>query len=63
MNLAARLAARAAEGRPVRAALIGSGTSITAVTTDERPPRGARARELAGWALVPVLAIASARTR
>jgi uncharacterized SAM-binding protein YcdF (DUF218 family) len=47
----------------LRAALLGSGTRVVIATTDAVSPRKARVRELACWALVPVLALAAARTR
>lgn len=47
----------------VRAALFGSRTKVTLATTDERGTHGVRIRELAGWALLPVLAVVAARTR
>lgn len=46
-----------------RAALAGSGARIELVTTDEPARPAARARELACWSLVPVLAVVAARTR
>jgi uncharacterized SAM-binding protein YcdF (DUF218 family) len=47
----------------LRAALLGSGTRVVIATTDTVSPRKTRVRELACWALVPVLALAAARTR
>lgn len=47
----------------VRAALFGSRTKITLATTDERETYGARIRELAFLALVPVVAVAAACSR
>lgn len=47
----------------VRASLTGSGALVLAVATEERPSPSARIRELACWLLVPVLALATARTR
>lgn len=46
-----------------RAALFGTHTKVTLATTDERGTPRARARELACWAALPVLAIVAARTR
>jgi uncharacterized SAM-binding protein YcdF (DUF218 family) len=46
-----------------RAALFGSGTKVTLATTQEHATRGARLRELACWAVLPVLAVMAARTR
>ncbi|MGH3065457.1 MAG: YdcF family protein [Gaiellaceae bacterium] len=46
-----------------RAALVGPHTKVTLATTDERGTRRQRARELACWAVVPVLALVAARTR
>lgn len=45
----------------VRAALAGTGTRVRVATTSERPSSAARARELACWSLVPVLAAVAAR--
>jgi uncharacterized SAM-binding protein YcdF (DUF218 family) len=42
----------------LRAALHGSESSAAAVTTDERPPPGARLRELVCWTLVPFAVLA-----
>ena len=47
----------------VRAALAGTGTRVELATTDEAPRARARARELACWSLVPVLAVLGARAR
>jgi hypothetical protein len=44
----------------LRAALRGSGSSLRLATTDERPSRATRLRELACWTLVPPLAALSA---
>jgi uncharacterized SAM-binding protein YcdF (DUF218 family) len=46
-----------------RAALFRSQTRLTLATTSEPATRAARLRELACWALVPVLAVVAARTR
>lgn len=46
-----------------RAALAGSGVRVELVTTDEEARPTARARELACWSLVPVLAVVAARAR
>ena len=46
-----------------RAALSGSRTRITLVTTGEGATYGARIRELACWVLLPVLAVVAARAR
>ena len=47
----------------VRAALAGSGTRVEVATTGEPARPSARARELACWSLVPVLAAVAARAR
>ena len=47
----------------VRAALFSSGAKVALATTDERATHRARARELACWAVVPILAVVAARTR
>ena len=46
-----------------RAALVGSRTKVTLVTTAERGTPKARVRELVCWAALPVLAVVAARTR
>lgn len=46
-----------------RAALAGSGATLELITTDEAPRASTRARELACWGLVPVLALAATRAR
>jgi hypothetical protein len=46
-----------------RAALAGTGTTVELVTTDEPVRPRARARELACWSVVPVLALVAARAR
>jgi uncharacterized SAM-binding protein YcdF (DUF218 family) len=46
-----------------RAALAGSGARVALVTTTEPARPRARARELACWSLVPVLAVVAARAR
>jgi hypothetical protein len=46
-----------------RAALAGSDARLELVTTSESPRPGVRARELAGWGFVPVLALVAARAR
>jgi uncharacterized SAM-binding protein YcdF (DUF218 family) len=46
-----------------RAALFRSQTKVTLATTDEPATRAARLRELAGWTLLPLLAVVAARTR
>jgi uncharacterized SAM-binding protein YcdF (DUF218 family) len=46
-----------------RAALAGSGAGLELVTTDESARPGARARELACWSVVPVLAVVAACAR
>ena len=46
-----------------RAALFGSHAKVTLATTDERATHRARVRELACWAIVPVLAVVAARTK
>ena len=47
----------------VRAALVGSRTKVTLATTDERGTHGARIRELASLALLPVVAVAAVCSR
>lgn len=47
----------------VRAALLGSGTSLQVAATDEPPTPVRGLRELAAWTVVPVLALVAARTR
>jgi hypothetical protein len=47
----------------VRAALAGTGAQVKLATTGEAPRARARARELACWSLVPVLAVLAARAR
>lgn len=46
-----------------RAALARTGARLVLATTDEHPARATRARELACWSLVPVLALVAARAR
>ncbi len=46
-----------------RAALAGSRATVRVITVDEPPRRSLRARELACWSLVPVLALVAARCR
>ena len=46
-----------------RAALAGSGVRVVLAETDEEARPAARARELACWSLVPVLAVVAARAR
>lgn len=46
-----------------RAALTGTGSRLEVVTTDESRTHRTRARELACWSLVPVLALVAARAR
>jgi len=46
-----------------RAALAGTGARVELVTTHEAQPHGSRARELACWSLVPLLALVAARAR
>ena len=46
-----------------RAALTGSQVNVTLATTDERGTYRARARELACWLTLPVMAIVAARAR
>lgn len=46
-----------------RAALAGSGVRVELATTGEEARPAARARELACWSLVPVLAVVAARAR
>jgi uncharacterized SAM-binding protein YcdF (DUF218 family) len=50
-------------GALVRASLLGSGATLTVVTTDEPATARHVLRELAAWAAVPVLALIAARTR
>lgn len=50
-------------GTLVRAALLGSGTHVHVVATDEPATTGGAMRELASWALVPVLALVALRIR
>lgn len=50
-------------GLLARAALIGSQTKVIVATTNEDATLRARLRELACWAVLPVLAIVAARTR
>lgn len=47
----------------LRAALLGSGTSIRIARCDEPPAPAYRLRELASWIFVPLLAVVAARTR
>jgi uncharacterized SAM-binding protein YcdF (DUF218 family) len=47
----------------LRAALAGSGASARTATTDEQVTPFRRVRELASWAIVPLLAFVAARTR
>ena len=47
----------------VRAALLGSQTKVTVAATKGPATRALRFRELACWAIVPVLALVAARTR
>lgn len=47
----------------IRAALAGGGVRVELVTTDEPARPAARAREVACWSLVPVLAVVAARAR
>lgn len=47
----------------VRSALFGSRTRVTLATTDERGTYGARIREIASLALLPVVAVAAACSR
>ncbi len=47
----------------VRAALAGSGATLQLVTTEDPPRASTRARELACWGLVPLLALVAARAR
>jgi len=47
----------------VRAALLGSGTHLLVVATDEPATSGRGMRELASWVLVPVLALVALRNR
>jgi hypothetical protein len=47
----------------VRAALAGSGTTVRLLTTDEPITPGRGLRELASWAVVPLLAVVASRTR
>lgn len=47
----------------VRVALIGSRTNVTLAASDDHATRTVRMRELACWAIVPVLAVVAARTR
>jgi len=46
-----------------RAALLGSGASVRVAATDETPTPRAGLRELAAWAVVPLLAVVAIRTR
>jgi uncharacterized SAM-binding protein YcdF (DUF218 family) len=46
-----------------RAALAGSGTTVGVATTDEPTTTRRGARELAAWAIVPLLALVASRTR
>ncbi len=46
-----------------RASLLGSRTSIRVVTTDEPTSARSGVRELASWAVMPLLALIAARTR
>ena len=47
----------------VRAALLGSHTKVTVAATKGPATRAVRFREIACWAIVPILAVAAARTR
>lgn len=47
----------------VRTALLGSSTKVTVAATEGPATRALRFRELACWAIVPVLAVVAARTR
>jgi uncharacterized SAM-binding protein YcdF (DUF218 family) len=47
----------------LRAALLGTGTSVRVATCVEPAARAHRLRELAAWTFVPVLAVLAARTR
>jgi uncharacterized SAM-binding protein YcdF (DUF218 family) len=47
----------------VRASLLGSGTSVRAVTTDEPTTPGRGVRELASLTVLPLLVLIAARTR
>ena len=47
----------------VRSALFGSRTRVTLATTSDAATHAARIRELACWALVPVVAVAAACSR
>ncbi len=46
-----------------RVALAGTRARLVLATTDDPPARATRARELACWSLVPVLALVAARAR
>lgn len=50
-------------GTLARAALAGSRARLEVVTADDSPRRSARARELACWSVVPILALVAARAR
>lgn len=47
----------------VRTALLGSSTKVTVAATEGPATRALRFRELACWAIVPVLVVVAARTR